>query len=290
VTESRIDKERLAALIDGRLSASDRAAVLKELAASDPDTFAAIVDAAAVADDLAGNSEKRSAVSPLSISRSRKRPYRIAVGTAIAAGLIAVVAIPRATRRDRQMPDFRTDFASMLTAPSFPALTPASGTARGSADAKSDTAGAFRMGGLLTDLRLGSRGSMRRRDVAMDLSELLRDTGQPAVSTLFAGIAVAPDGAATASDSAIATAVRMVSPAGPESAVAAGAWIEAARFAAATADEQFFNRTDHVSTNLGTLTDARAPGSAKRIRRLIGVRGWNDLARELESLQRTMIR
>lgn len=286
MTESRIDTERLAALIDGRLSASDRAAVLKELAVSDSDTFAAIVDAAAVADDLAGNSKKSSAGSTLSISRSR--PYRIAVGMAIAAGLIAVFAIPLASRRDRQMPDFRTDFASMLTARSFPALPSALGIARGSADAKPDTAAAFRMGGLLTDLRLGSRGSMRRRDVAMDLSELLRDTGQPAVSTLFAGIAVAAEGAATSSDTAIATAVRMASPTGPESAVTAGAWIEAARFAAATADEQFFTQTDHVSENLGTLTDARAPGSAKEIRRLIRVRGWSDLARELESLQRKM--
>src|SRR4051812_33410453 len=49
---SRIDPERLSALMEGKLSASEAAEVRAELAASDPDLVGALGDAASVAAEL----------------------------------------------------------------------------------------------------------------------------------------------------------------------------------------------------------------------------------------------
>jgi hypothetical protein len=49
---SEIDTERLAALMDGKLSASEAAAVRAQLAGADPETIAAYADAVAIANEL----------------------------------------------------------------------------------------------------------------------------------------------------------------------------------------------------------------------------------------------
>src|SRR3569833_2178062 len=85
---SRIDPERLAALMEGKLSASEAAAVRAELAASDPELLAAFADAGAVASEL-GIINDAPAIRPA--SRRRSIYGWSALGALAAAALVFAV-------------------------------------------------------------------------------------------------------------------------------------------------------------------------------------------------------
>lgn len=297
MTGSRIDNERLAALVDGRLSPDERAQVLAQLAESDRDTLAAFADAAAM---VAPEEAPAGAVTSFGIARGAqgRRGLRYAAGLALAAGIVAVVVVPLAVRRGRRL-DYRTDFGAILTAERLPPLPPAIGPTRGAGavlgagalDSVQSMAIAARVGALLTDLRLGPRAGFRRQDVAAELAERLRNAGQLGAGSLFDAIARAPDGSAAASDSAVAAAVRAVAPFGAPGMLTLGAWLEAARFAAATSDTAFFNRTLHGAALLDTRLARRDSAvSPQRLRALVESRSWQELSSRLDALQRELSR
>ncbi len=226
-----IDPERLAALLDGRLSQAERADLLSRLADSDS-TLEAYTDAVAVVNEL---------------EPGRRRWLPPTRWVAIAAVLAGVALAPwlwmRARSADRDDPG---RFVALL-APrggTLPAGWDANpwGSVRGSDQPLTAGGRAARLGGRLVDLEL----AVQRRDsaaavVAADIGALLE--GVPAagpVGAMYREIGVraaaAPEELEPLLAQAGSAAARL---AGPHL-VQLGAWVEAARIAAASQDAGFF--------------------------------------------------
>src|SRR5687768_8019818 len=91
----RIDAETLAAFLDGKLEASERARVLRILA-ENPEASEAFADAAHAVAALNTDAEGRSDAAVVPIARAvRRRGWLVAIPALIAAGIAAVVVLPR---------------------------------------------------------------------------------------------------------------------------------------------------------------------------------------------------
>src|SRR5262245_39149283 len=97
------DAERLALLLEGKLSAEERTRLLAELEAS-PELREAYADAIAVLDEVAPGAARDRAPTPISSAPSFRRRV---TGFAIAAGLIIAVVVPltRSARRSTNLPE-----------------------------------------------------------------------------------------------------------------------------------------------------------------------------------------
>ena len=148
---SRVDSERLAALMEGKLSASEAAVVRAELAASDPDLIESFADAAAVANELGMVAE------PGFISRPRNRRsmYGWSVFGVLAAAVI-VFAVVRVNGRGDQTFDPNSLIAPLPTAVSAP-IADAWSAARGDGDRLAPSARAARLGVTIVDFELATR-------------------------------------------------------------------------------------------------------------------------------------
>ena len=237
---ARIDPERLAALIDGRLSEAEVGALRAELAHADDDTLAAFADAIALTEsparsDATGTPADRSIVS---IHSARRWRYLI-VGALAAAALITVVlARPRTDGSVNNAAFAPQQLASALATSGGTDGTRPWGVTRGGS-AVSDGARAARIGALLTDFELRSSPDSTTRAIARELADLLADVpGGSSVALEFRAIADGNTPDATARRSAAGHAMLLADGA----ILRAAAWLEAARIASAGGDAAFFAR------------------------------------------------
>lgn len=147
---SQLDPERLAALMDGKLSASEAAEVRAALAASDSDVIESFADATAVVAELA---MVRSKV--VRQPRSRRSIYwwSMAAGLAAAALALVVVKGPGSERGSFSAAELVAGLPSTVAAPA----TNAWPVRRGTADVVPAQARAARLGALFVDLELAAR-------------------------------------------------------------------------------------------------------------------------------------
>jgi hypothetical protein len=161
---SRVDPERLAALLEGKLSASQSAEVRAALAASDPEAHESFADAAAVAAELGIVAGADAKPAP----RGRRSIYGWS-----GFGLLAAAALVFAAVRLNARGEARFD-AGALIAP-LPAtvaapITDAWPAVRGVGDDLAPSVRAARLGATLVDFELAARagdGTGARRKAAM---------------------------------------------------------------------------------------------------------------------------
>jgi hypothetical protein len=264
----QVDAEKLAALLDGRLSERERAAVLAQLAGS-PELRETYADAIAA---LGAAATAGSPVVPIESRVRRRRWAPIAAWVGLAAVLAGVVLLPAVRGRLRPSgPGAPGDFVELLREPGAPLPagwdTPAWSSTRGPSDPLTPEARAARIGARLVDLEvaIAARDSAAGR-IAQELVFLLE--GAPAgapVAAMFrevAGQVGAPSAelmrkldqaSAAATDLAGAELVRL------------GAWAEAARIAAGKGDAAFFQSSEYVQTLKHAASAAALPGAAQSL-------------------------
>lgn len=233
----RIDPERLAALIDGRLDAADAAIVRQQLASADVDVLAAFADAVSITGVPAVASPSRglAAARP---ARSTARAARwIAGGVGIAAVLAAVLVWRPRSAGDAYLP------AELVGAMS-PAVRSAGGPAwsatRGSADGLPARGRATRIGALLIDLEVDVARGDSIRDHAYEAAALLDGAvGGTLVANELRALA---DSGARASRGRLTVIGRRALEVVDAPSATAGAYVEATRLAAASGDTSFLNR------------------------------------------------
>ncbi len=226
-----IDPERLAALLDGRLSRAERSELLSRLASSDP-TLEAYADAAAITNELQPG------------QRRWLPPMRwIAIAAMLAGVALAPWLWMRVRRANRDEPG---RFVALLAsrADDLPAGWDASpwGSVRGADEPLTAGARAGRLGARLVDLEL----AVQRRDtaaasVAADVGALLEAVPAAGpVGAMYRDIGARAGAAPSDLDPLLAQAGSAAARlAGPDL-VQLGAWAEASRIAAATHDAAFF--------------------------------------------------
>lgn len=228
----RIDPERLAALIDGRLSDAEAAEVRALLAQADADTLAAYADAVAIAGEVSPTSTAD--VRPITAARalSRRRWFAPVAGL-IAAGLVAF-AVLRPSRPDSSAAG---DITRSLGAGTLG--VPAWGTVRAGEVVVSQRGRAVRMGVLLVQHELASRGAdSAAADRAAMVAALLDGVpGGAAAAARWRAIA-AGSARPTAEDARVAESF-----VDPEW-MLLGEWLEGARTAASSRNTGWFSRND----------------------------------------------
>jgi hypothetical protein len=286
VSEPVIDPERLAALLDGRLSKAERAELVSRLAASEQ-TLEAYADAAAVAGEL---------------QPGRRRWLPPARWIAIAAALAGLALAPWLWTRARSgARDDPGRFVALLASQTgaLPAGLDANpwGSVRGPDQALTARARAARLGARLVDLEL----AVQRRDtmaavVAADIRALLDwiPAAGP-VSAMYRDIGARTGVAPRELEPQLAQAGSAVAGlAGPDL-VQLGAWAEAARIAAAAQDAAFFQARQSRATlaRSGTLAGLTMPARAVigRLQPALAAErtpDWNALGRDLTELLRAL--
>lgn len=238
-----LDAQQLASLLDGRLDPHSRVEVLALLTASDSDREA-FADAAAVLREI---EESKPAI-------VRKRPLVPLVWLTAAA--IAAIAIPALIARRSAPP---TDDAGRLALSArIPAGWDASpwSSVRGGDAALSPASRAVRIGARITDLETAVRGgdtASARRTVA-DLAILGDSLPAPLVRALSELLAAADP----------AAAARVVMRQLPDSQyVNVGAWLEAARLAAASRDSIWLE-SDRTRVMVGRIEQLMSRSTQSR--------------------------
>ena len=236
----RIDPERLAALLDGRLSDAEAAEVRRQLAAADDDTLSAYADAAAVAGELAGESvgesTGKSDVVPIRSAPSARRRWLIPAAAAAAAAIAAII-VWRPARPSNEYPP--SSFAEAVPTGARAPDDPVWGRTRGAGDGIQDRARAARIGALLTDLDVDAL----RGDSTQQHAEALVRLIQGTLGGASVAAQLSPDSLAHLSRQTIervrGQATALI---GDSAAVAAGAYLEAARIATGAGDVTFFDK------------------------------------------------
>ena len=244
-----MDAERLAALLDGRLSDDERTSVLAELASSD-EAYDALVDAMAVLPELGEEHHAVESGAAATQPMHAKRRWHASRGRwlALAATLVIVAALPwlwssgRGVKRRDPMHVVALLATQSAGLPSAWDGRPWT-TTRGAGDPLTAASRAARLGARLVDLELAVRTrDARTGPLAAEIAVLLRDV--PAGSPAAAIYREVSRRAGAPRDSLAALLERgrvaAAALAGVEP-VALGAWVETARLAAAAHDVHFFH-------------------------------------------------
>lgn len=255
-----VDAERLAALMDGALSESERNLVLQSLASS-PDSLEILAESAAVARDIEQpNSEK------LSVGRRRSGwRRRDAVWLAAAAGLAGVAVLSwgvvyRQGRGVRDPSAFAKDLARQGAAipKEWHSLGASGASLRGGEVVSDSQQRAARVGADISDLTVAlAAHDERAASIANRIATLLEsspDAAAEPTAALFRQLGAEKE----LNDSTVAAltlAARSAAELTDAKVVNAGAWIEAARLAAHRRDSRFF-RTKGSRDMLERLTRA----------------------------------
>jgi hypothetical protein len=294
VNEPPIDPERIAALIDGRLSDTERAALLAKLDAS-PEALEVYADAvAALGDDTGGASHATGGGSPV-VPRSR-RPFRnYAPVIALAAVLLFAVALPFMRRTSGAALETPQTIAALLQPTEETATawqrTPWS-ELRGTSDALSPRARGVRIGARIVDLAMLTRArDTAATRVALQIASLLE--GIPAGGVAASSYrALADQGAATATESDLRRAASFAEQVAGVDDVRTGAWLEAARMAAVARNESFFASSSvrDAERTISSLTGLSSPARSAlaEVTRLLAAsaRDWPAIERALSTLLR----
>lgn len=262
MTDPLDDAERIAALLDGRLDARQREEILARLGTSNV-ALEAFVDAAGV---IHGEGPRAKALPARSLRWRR-------AGLAIAASIVAIITIVSLARMyPASAPSadprrFAVSLASESTLPSDWNGAPWA-TTRGTAEPLTDSARAIRLGAHLTDLILEIRASdARAARSAADIAVLLDAVpGSASVAQIFRQM-VDTTRDAHGRDSLLALGAPLAAVIAGREAVDLGAWMEAARIAAAHHNVAFFTSAgsralmSRLPASIGiTWRDFRAPG------------------------------
>jgi hypothetical protein len=294
VSPRPIDPERIAALIDGRLNAADRTALLAELEAS-PEAFEIYNDAVAALRE--GVTETAPGI-PAGASPSRRMPrwFRTyAPVTALAAALAIAVALPLMRRAGRSGLEEPRALAALVE-PTGDATTIWQRTpwneSRGSAEALSARARGVRIGAFIVDLEVLARArDTSATRIALQIASLLDAIPAGAVAA-SAYRSLASQGMGSASAEALGSAASFAEQVAGVSAVRVGAWIEAARMAAAQRNASFFQSMKREDVERAIASVPALPASARsafaELTRLLDAspRDWPAVENALSALLR----
>ncbi len=266
-----MDLEQLGALLDARLPAEERAALLARLTRSEHDR-AVFVDTAAVLHEL----EEEDAV-PAAAARTpapsppARRPRRLAawIVSGVAAGIALAVGLPMAMRSSELPPPETTHYALADRERGLPTAWPnAWGAVRGEGAVADPGATASRLGVAHLHLLLAAAAndSSAKARAITDAREVLRGEWALVAEEYqeLAGPAVSSERIAETGELAAQTV--------DEGRFRLGAWAEAARLAAARRDPAFFRSSASRSAldsaaRLSGLP-APAPAAIQELRRL----------------------
>jgi anti-sigma factor RsiW len=319
MTKPEIDPERIAALLDGRLSGHEREVLLSELASS-PEQLALLADASMIAQELRLNSsspdsgpaaDNRDGVRRLvateaaapqpSLIKARQRRWTPAWSAAVAAALLIVIA-PWVLRRA----GFRSESAApggssiARVEPSIPVGwdgTPWSVT-RGASAALTPKARAVRVGARLADLELTIvAGDSAARGIVDDVIALVE--GVPlsgSVTQVYEALRDSIGVAPSQLTPLVQRGYDGVSALLGRSDVALGTWLETARIAAARKNSAFFTsaQTRQMLRDLNaTALDQQTQGALSRVAAMLPVStatDWSSLEAETTELLRASAR
>ncbi|HEU0016280.1 MAG TPA: hypothetical protein VFQ45_21555 [Longimicrobium sp.] len=271
MTNAEIDPERLAALLDGRLSGRDRDAVVEQLAASE-EMLAVYADAVAVSGAEEGNAARTG--DPVRVTPLRVRRRWVPRAAALAAVLAGLVAAPWQWNRMRAAPPGPGRFAVLLerSGGGLPAdweSRPWSST-RGAGDGLSENARAARLGALQVDLRVAVAAGDR------PAAELLLAQIQGHLDNMpSGGLAADPYRRLQSGEGEAAPLLKdgeqTVADLVPADWLRAGAWAEGASLAARRGDARYFRSAESRAAlaAIGRLEGLPpdAASAAERLRR-----------------------
>ena len=241
---TRIDPERLAALLDGRLSPAEAAAVRAQLANADEDTLGAYADAIAIAgaqqgDAVPGDRAKATDV-PIGTRRAR---WLYASGLLAAAAIVAGVLLSRSRSETNGLAGgYQVAMYVAALPPNVSSdTTPLWASTRGAGVALNERARSARIGVLLADLEIAARTNAPTGPIAAQIEQAIADIpgGSPVSLELRAMMtqnqAHNEARRADIGDHAIALVDAVVAK--------SAAWLEVARVAARAGDTTFVKRS-----------------------------------------------
>jgi hypothetical protein len=254
-SNSPIDPERLAALLDGRLSDAEAASVRAQLADADDDTLSAFADASAIASELG--------VHETVVPINRRRRWSIAVVSALAAAaLLAVVLVPRKNDSASSSEYAIAGFVSALPSNVAPGDASPWSVTRGG-NVVSPRARAARLGVLLLHLGIAQSKGTSDTATAGRIAQLVGElpTGAPVMLELQDYT----KGSATLSAERVEQLGQEVLSMVDSTIADASAYLEAARIASAAGDVGFFSKHP-LSTRLAQLRSSGALEESERAR------------------------
>lgn len=294
-TGSRVDldqAERLAALLDGRLDANAYAEVLSRLA-TDDEALADYAEAIAVKRALE-EEDAAAGLTPLRPAARAPSPFSGARRWGAAAAVVAAVVLAPLAWHRMQPPGLQAPGAlAERLAPTGTAV-PAGwdpspwGSTRSASDPMTLRARAIRIGARLVELELALRGqdpgaARTAAQVALLLGEV---PGAGPAASIFRQIQERAGAPWTELEPLMAQGTDAAAVAGEDD-VRLGAWLQAARIAAARRDVEFF-RTRATEAALRRLQDdPTASDAAERIRTLTSSEGapdWNAVGIQLSEI------
>lgn len=255
----RMAPNRIAALIDSRLSGGERERLVDLVGETDAagvlsDAVAALADVQATAPPAPAESAQRRAA----------RRWHPGVWMALAAGIVGILLIPFAwSRAHRATHGGPERYAALVVAhgtriPSGWDDTPWDVT-RGSAELTPE-ARAFRIGVRVTDLGVAVRqGDSTASRYAAEIAALVGEIpGAAPVSAAYRRVAMQRAGSLAAHSALVDSATRAMRMLSRPDVVRLGAWVEAARLAAVAGDTSFFESPETRDV-LGEVTRSRLP-------------------------------
>jgi hypothetical protein len=279
-SRSRPDAAQIAALIDGRLTDDARASLMRQLGESEDDLDVA-VDAAGAVGAL-GYSEQKNA-RPASIESRRWKRYRgISFATmSLAAAAVAVIVFRSPRPNDGTASEMVRGLSSHEALPAGWNYSPWR-EQRGE-ESVNDSSVLIRVGVRTTDLELAllahdTSAARFARDIA---SMLDRVPGGSATGAIYAQLAANPR-----ADEFLQNARAAMSALPRQQLIQLGAWLEAARIAAARHDRAWFERriNRHVVSRISPLRQFAAVDIAVATAINSGTYDWPMLNRLIESL------
>jgi hypothetical protein len=260
----RIDPERLAALLDGKLSEHEAASVRAELASAGDDSIAAYADAVAIA------AEMGTGATPV-IELHQRRRFRWQIPATLAAAAVALIVVNNRLSSSRSYAP--AQFALALSASSNATIEPAWSVTRGADDQIASGVQAVRLGALLTDLEVtsarGDTAAVRAQTAA--LARVLESLpGGAPIASSYEAIATRAGAAIPTSTERRdlgKSALDLVSP----SDAAMGSVAEAIRIAALARDEAALTKLVSSAKDLRGESAARVPAASQAADSLVSL-------------------
>jgi len=274
VKDSHIDPERLAALIDGKLSGAERDEVIEQLARSD-EAYEVFVDAAGIVREL-GTEDQRTQIETRDIV-----PFRPPVAwwrrgstrfLALAAGLVGIAAVSWTVMRRSTQANAASAWPVALLSDDVAGLPAAWNDVawsqtRASTEVLTADSRAARIGARLVDLDLSLRKpDQRAATFAEEIASLLDAIpgGAPSAAAYRSIAQRASQGSAPAPEEWADLRASAALVAG-ETSARLGAWTETARIAALTHDAAFFSSDTYRAELERALAAARTKPAAESL-------------------------
>jgi hypothetical protein len=289
----RVDPERLAALLDGRLHGDERTSVLAALAAS-PQDIELVDDVVAIEKAMEGESGS-GRMRDVASSQPRWKRFDVRWGLAAAAVLIVAVALPLLFRQPSSITT-PEQFGALARAGTSP--LPADWIAHGRPAYRGAPAGSasdarsrsVELGTLLTDLSVAAVvDSTAARGIAVDIRDLI--VRSPSAGRAAAAYDDIASGRSGLSSNTLAKAQRellTLSPIVDPEAIKEGSWLRAAWIAATTHNSAFFadprSRAAATSVDRSLGLSRGSAGGAEQSIELAGSGQWDALAAAMTSL------